>query len=379
MRREGPSRADLLLAGVLTVFGVVSVLATGPGPGTGIEHDAGALAVAFGLLSTAPIALRRRSPFGVLLATGVGIVLASAWGYPVAAAGLGTVLATTSAAYVTSRRGAVVAGATSVVVVAGATGLAFGGEDGAVVQLTTTVVVIVLATVVGDVLRTLRDRNVELETLRDAAAREAVAQDRVRIARDVHDVVGHVLAGITLQARAGRRLVDRDPARTADVLRVIDELATGALGDTREAVGRIRDPAPSFEPDHQPRLRDLDGLVERLQTGDLTVELRRQPDLGHVPAAVQSSAYRIAQEALSNVVKHARPGTAVVTVGRAGGVLELEVHDDGHRAPADDGRGHGLHGMRERAALSGGSLAAGPDAAGGWTVSARLPVEGWRA
>lgn len=379
MRRKGPSRADVLLAGVLTVFGLVSVLATGPGPGTGIEHDADALAVAFGVLSTAPIALRRRSPFGVLLTTGAGIVLASAWGYPVAAAGLGTVLATTSAAYLTSRRGAVLAGGTSVVVVAGATSLAFGGQEDALVQMTTTVVVIVLATVVGDVLRALRDRNRELEMLRDAAAREAVAQDRVRIARDVHDVVGHVLAGITLQARAGRRLVDRDPARTADVLRVIDELATRALADTREAVGRIRDPDPYFEPNRQPRLRDLDELVERLQTGDLTVQLRRQPDLGRVPAAVQSSAYRIAQEALSNVVKHARPGTAVVTVARTGGVLELEVHDDGHRAPADDGRGHGLRGMRERAALSGGSLAAGPDPAGGWTVSARLPVEEWRA
>lgn len=379
MRWVRPTRTDLISAGVVTAFGVVSVLATSPGPGTGIVRDADALGVALGVMSTAPIALRRWSPFGVLLVTGAGIVLASAWGYSVAAAGLGPILATTSAAYLSDRRGAITAGATIAMIVFGATALAFRGQSGGLVELTTTLAIVVLATVVGDVLRTLRERNRELEALRDAAAREAVAQDRIRIARDVHDVVGHVLAGITLQARAGRRLLDRDPERTADILRLIDELATQALGDTREAVGRIRDSDPQSELLRQPQLRDLDELVARLQGGDLKVQLRREGDASHVPAAVQASVYRIAQEALSNVVKHARPATAVVRLAAADGVLELDVRDDGRRAPADDGRGHGVRGMRERAALAGGSFTAGPDPDGGWTVSARLPVDTWPA
>jgi signal transduction histidine kinase len=247
------------------------------------------------------------------------------------------------------------------------------------VQLFTTLVLAVLATVIGDVLRTLNERNRELEALREVEAREAVAQDRVRIAREVHDVVGHALAGITLQARAGRRLVDRDAQRTGEALRQIDELATRALGETREAIGRIRGDGQPAELRPQPRLDDLDELVARLQEDDLRVSLRREGDTSAVPATVQASAFRILQEALSNVVKHARPASAVVTVAATDGALELDVHDDGRRAPRDDGGGHGVRGMRERAASCGGSLEAGPDPGGGWRVHARLPVPRWSA
>jgi signal transduction histidine kinase len=242
------------------------------------------------------------------------------------------------------------------------------------VQLVTTLVIAVLATVIGDVLRTLRDRNRELEALRAIEAREAVTQDRIRIARDLHDVVGHALAGIALQARAGRRLVERDPGRTAEALREIDDLATRALSDTREAIGLIRAPGDAAELRPQPRLEDLDELVARLQEDDLQVRLRRVGDPGRVPAVVQASAYRIVQEALSNVVKHARPASAVVTVAVEDRTLQLDVRDDGRRFPADDGRGHGLSGMRERAAQFGGSVDAGRDPAGGWRVHAQLPL-----
>ena len=207
-----PTRADLLLAGVVTLFGVLSVALTSPASGTGVDHEPDALAVAFAVLATAPIALRRAAPLPVVLATAAGILLPALFGYAVAASGLGPVFATTSAAYLTDRRGALLAGATFAVAGVASTAVALHGEPGAGVQLITVFVLAVLATIIGDVLRTLRERNRELEALRGVETREAVAQDRVRIARDLHDVVGHALAGIALQARAGRRLVERDPA-----------------------------------------------------------------------------------------------------------------------------------------------------------------------
>jgi signal transduction histidine kinase len=374
MRWIRPTRGDLLLAAVVTAFGVLSVLVTSPAEGTGVDRDADLLAVGFGLLSTAPIAFRRSAPFPVLLLTVSGVLLASAFGYPVAASGLGPVFATTSMAYLTDRRGAIVAGVTFAIVVLISTELALHGEPGAGLQLFTTLVIAVLATIIGDVLRTLHERNRELEALREVEAREAVAQDRVRIARDLHDVVGHALAGIALQARAGRRLVSRDPERAAEALREIDELASRALRETRETIGLIRSPGAPAELSPQPRLDDLDELVARLQEEDLRVRLQLAGDASRVPVVVQASAYRIVQEALSNVVKHARPASAVVTVAVEDGALDLDVRDDGHRLPADDGQGHGLRGMRERAAQYGGSVDAGPDPAGGWRVHARLPL-----
>jgi signal transduction histidine kinase len=159
-------------------------------------------------------------------------------------------------------------------------------------------------------------------------------------------------------------------------LQDIEELAARALGETRETIGLIRAPGQPAELRPQPRLEDLDELVSHLQEDDLRVTLHREGDPARVPAVVQASAYRIVQEALSNVVKHARPASAVVTVLVDDGAVELDVHDDGRRLPADDGRGHGLRGMRERAAQFGGSVDAGPDPAGGWRVHARLLLGG---
>jgi signal transduction histidine kinase len=375
-----PTRGDLLLALVATVFGVATVLAAGPSEGTGVTRDADALGILLGIAASAPIALRRAAPFPVLVVTAAAVVWASARGSAIAAAGLGPALAATSAAYLTDRRGTIVATVVFAASSVAATHLALDGDPGERVQIATGLVVSVLAPLIGDVLRTLHQRNRELEALREVEAREAVAQDRVRIARDVHDVVGHALAGIALQARAGRRLVERDPERTAEALRQIDELATRALGETREAIGAIRGAEQPAELRPQPGLDDLDELVARLDEDDqLTVALRREGDAGAVPATVQASAFRIVQEALSNVVKHARPAHAVVTVAATDGALEVDVRDDGRRAPLDDGRGHGLRGMRERAAQCGGSLDAGPDPGGGWRVHARLPVGRWTA
>jgi signal transduction histidine kinase len=381
MSRVAPTRGDLVLAGLVTVAGVLSVIGTEPAEATGVTRDSDALAVLIGILATAPIAWRRAAPFAVLVATTAGFMLAAARGYAVAAGGVGPIIAVASVAYFTDRRGAIVGGAGLAIAAVVGTELAFRGESGEGVQVAAAFFIAVLATVIGDLLRTrdaavreLEARNRELDALREVEAREAVAQDRVRIARDVHDVVGHALAGIALQARAGLRLVRRDADRTETALGEIDALATRALAETREAVGLIRGDGEGAQLRPQPRLDDLDELVARLQDDELRVELRREGDATGVPGVLQASAYRIVQEALSNVVKHARPATAVVTVAVADDALRLEVRDDGRRAPADDGRGHGLGGMRDRAAQCGGTLEAGPGPDGGWLVRARLPV-----
>jgi signal transduction histidine kinase len=220
-----------------------------------------------------------------------------------------------------------------------------------------------LALWIGDLLREARESTRRLSQL-------AVAQDRMRIAREVHDVVGHSLVGIALQARAASRRLERDPVKAAAAIEEIDRLATSALADTRRAVGVIR--AGEAETAPQPTLDQLDALVARLEAPDMHVRLERKADVG-VPVLVQSTAFRIVQEALSNVVKHARPATAVVSVRLAGDALAVEVRDDG-AARAANGGGHGLQGMRERAELCGGTLEAGPAPEGGWLVRARLPI-----
>jgi signal transduction histidine kinase len=214
----------------------------------------------------------------------------------------------------------------------------------------------VLALLVGDLLREMRAQERRLAEL-------AVSEDRMRIAREVHDAVGHSLAGITLQARAGRRR----PERAARSLEDIDTLATSALAETRQAIGAIRDPEPLPEP----RLDRLAELARAVEGPD--VHVRVEVEARDVPPAVQATAYRIVQESLSNVAKHARPATAVVSVRQHDGVLDVEVSDDGARTHTPNG-GHGLQGMRERAELCGGTLEAGPAPAGGWVVRASLPV-----
>jgi len=374
MNAPRATRADLAVAVVLTAFGVVSVLTTGPAPGNGVERDPDALAAGLAVLSTAPLVLRRAAPFAVLLVTSAALVTLSARGSALAASGLGPILAAASAAYLTDRRGAIASGAVLVAVLVLSTVLAVADDPGYLASLTAALVIGALATLVGDTFRTLHERNRELERLRSAEARAAVAQERVRIARDLHDIVGHALAGITLQARAGRRWVARDARRAETALGEIDELATRALQETREAIGHLGGDAAA---DPTPGLDDLPALVGRLQHDDLHVDLRAAGvDAAAVPPLVQASAYRIVQEALSNVIKHARPATAVVTVATSPTALRLDVHDDGRRRPSGDGRGHGLRGMRERAAQCGGTLEAGPDPAGGWRVAASLPIAG---
>jgi len=220
-------------------------------------------------------------------------------------------------------------------------------------------------------------RTAELERDRQEQARLAVAAERTRIARELHDVVSHAIAVTVLQARGGRRMLDLDANAVREAFTVIEHTNAQALGDMRRLLSVLRDdhPAPASEP--QPSLASLDVLLDQVRAAGLTIELETTGDPADTPPGIGLSAYRIVQEALTNVLKHA-PG-AEVTVGVRCGQddIEIMVSDDGAgmstAVPASGG--HGLIGMRERAAVAGGDFEAGPLSAHGFRVRARLPYE----
>jgi signal transduction histidine kinase len=225
----------------------------------------------------------------------------------------------------------------------------------------------------------LQERAARLERDRAEDARRAVASERARIARELHDVVAHHVSMMVVQAEAGP--VAADPARAAGAFEAIAATGRQALVEMRRLLGVLRgdgdQPAPSLAP--QPGLAEVPSLVEQVGRAGLRVELVVEGALAPLPAGVDLSAYRIVQEALTNAVKHAGPGRARVLVRYGEDDLRLRVVDEGRAGgPATAGgrAGVGLVGMRERVHLFGGELHAGPGPDGGFTVDARLPIRG---
>jgi signal transduction histidine kinase len=233
----------------------------------------------------------------------------------------------------------------------------------------------------GRALRTARVRTRELEVLaaqleyeREERARLAVAEERARIARELHDVVAHGVSTMVVQAEAGETLLERSPDQARDSLRAIQATGRDALVEMRRLLGLLRrgDAAPALAP--QPGLAELGRLAEQVTQAGLPVELDVIGEPRAVPPGLDLSAYRIVQEALTNALTHAGPARARVTVRYGARELELEIADDG-RGDAGGSGGHGLTGMRERVRLYGGELQSGRGAGGGFVVRARLPLE----
>jgi signal transduction histidine kinase len=223
----------------------------------------------------------------------------------------------------------------------------------------------------------LEQRAVALEREREQRERVAVAEERRRIARDLHDVVAHGVGVMTVQAGAARLLLDDDPGRARAPLLAVEQTGRQALGELRRLLGILRadEPEPALRP--QPGLADLEELVAQARDAGLPVELVIEGAPAPLPAGVDLAAYRIVQEGLTNTRKHAGPARACVAVRYAPEALELEISDDG-RAGANGDGGHGLVGMRERVALYGGRLDAGPRPEGGFSIHARLPLQAAR-
>jgi signal transduction histidine kinase len=235
--------------------------------------------------------------------------------------------------------------------------------------------ILVSAWVLAAVLRDRSDRADRLVVERDERAREAVVQERARIARELHDVVAHAVSVIAVQSGSLRRRLRHERPEDAEELRVIEETARQALGEMRRMLGLLRTDDDGLALAPQPGLDQVDRLVEQVRDTGLAVEVAVEGEPRQLPPGVDLAAYRIVQEALTNVLKHAGPARARVALRYGDRELGLEITDDGSGTSANgDGGGHGLVGMRERAALYGGSVEARPAPAGGFRVRARLPT-----
>jgi signal transduction histidine kinase len=226
----------------------------------------------------------------------------------------------------------------------------------------------------------LEERTAELEQARDELARRAVAEERLRLARELHDVVAHSMSVIAVQSGVGAHVAESRPEEVGKALAAIEATSRATLEELRRLLGVLRQDSESqasLAP--VPGLADLEGLLGEVAKAGLAVRLRVEGTPSPLPAGVDLSAYRIVQEALTNVVKHAGPAQAQVTIGYRDRDVTVEVTDDGRgaAAPAGDGRGgtgHGLVGMRERVAAFGGDLETGPRPGGGFRVAARLSL-----
>ncbi|WP_411110678.1 sensor histidine kinase [Streptomyces sp. c-19] len=222
------------------------------------------------------------------------------------------------------------------------------------------------------------ERRRHAAALRDRAAERAVIAERLRIARELHDMVAHSIGVIAIQAGVGRRVIDTQPAEARNSLAAIEETSRDTLAGLRRMLGALReaDPGDGGSPlGPAPVLADLDGLAERTRDAGVRVRIDWRGERRPLPAEIELSAYRIVQEALTNVVRHSGADACRVTVERRADDLSIEITDEGHGPAGLPGAaGYGLTGMRERAALLHGEFTAGPRAEGGFRVAARLPV-----
>jgi signal transduction histidine kinase len=397
LRRFNPTVADGLLGLFLFVIALPQLLIASPVERTlGYDfRDASWLGVLLLLVETVPLTWRRRAPVLVLAASTAASLVLLVSGFRPTAADVALFVGVYTVAGRTSLRTAVI------------TGLCFAVALGAIyvianlkypqdsTQLAQGYVVgyatFTFAWFLGVLQRNRREHTAKLEALnaqlaeeRESRARWAVAEERGRIARELHDVVAHSVSVMVVQAGAARRIAKVDPEQAHDAISAIESTGRQALAEMRRLVGVLRrgDEPTSLDP--QPQLADVGALVEQTREAGLPVALEVEGAPRPLPAGVDLSAYRIVQEALTNIRKHAGPASARVRVRYDPRSLEVEVVDDGRGAAwrdgapaggADGNGGHGLIGMRERVALFGGQLEVGPQPAGGFRVAARLPLE----
>jgi signal transduction histidine kinase len=229
----------------------------------------------------------------------------------------------------------------------------------------------------GDAVRGLEERSRRLERERELVTQVAIAEEQARIARELHDIVAHSVSIMVVQAGAARRLISGSPERAAEALRTVEVSGREALTELRQLLGVLSEESQEAALAPQPGLAQLDVLVERLRQTGFAVELRREGTPQPLQPGLELTAYRVIQEALTNALKHASGAPTRVLVRFGDGRLDLEVRNArGQGAPMADGAGRGLVGMRQRVAVHGGELEAGPLPDGGFSVRARLPLAG---
>jgi signal transduction histidine kinase len=224
-------------------------------------------------------------------------------------------------------------------------------------------------------LEALEERTQALEATRAEEAKRAVSDERLHIAQELHDVLAHTLSVIAVQAGTGAHVIDRNPAEAKRALDNIAETSRASLAELRQLLGVLREDGATKSYVPAPRLADLDRLAGEVTAAGVPVQMTIEGSPGELTPGVELTAYRIVQEALTNVMKHAGPATAQVRLSFSPGGLEIDVTDNGRGLAARNGNshGHGLIGMQERVAMYGGTLHAAGAPGGGFRVSATLP------
>jgi signal transduction histidine kinase len=337
------------------------------------------------LLQTLPLAVRRAWPMGVLVVISLAVGTHSALGYQIVQAGtFSSLIALYGAASLTDNRRALLAAAISATAVAAffATNRQAWGLPNVASTAATWAVAWLAGTFVrirGEQADAAGARAASLEREQEARAREAVADERARMARELHDIVGHALNVVVIQAAGARRVFDGKPDVARDALASIESTGREALSEMERMLGVLR-AADTHDgaTGPQPGLAQVDGLAAHVSEAGIPVQVIVEGERQEVPASVDLSAYRIVQEALTNCLKHSGASLATVMVRYRPEALEVEVVDNGRGASAQrataqtGGRGH--VGMRERVAVFGGEITMGQaPSTGGYAVRARLP------
>jgi signal transduction histidine kinase len=380
-----PVAADWLLTAVVTLAALGQRFGM-PEDGTRVRSTA--LGVLFAVAGSVPVAWRRRFPLAVLAVTELVVLVELALGFDrvgeAGGVGPGVIVALYTVA--TSCPWPVSAWAAAVVVVLNTAvllALRLFAEGAQTQDPVPALLLLGGSWLVGDNVRTrraytaeLEERAARLEREREEKAVRAVAEERARISRELHDVVAHHVSVIAVQAGAAAEEATTDPAREA--LGHIQHTSRQVLAELRSMLEVLSsdEAGPGLAP--QPSLGEVDQLVDQSRTAGLPVELVIAGKRRELPAIVDLAAYRIVQEALTNIRTHAGPAHARVELRYTDDALALEVTDDGHAAgqAGNGGGGRGLVGMRERVALVGGRLEAGPRPGGGFRVAAVLPLDG---
>jgi signal transduction histidine kinase len=379
LRTAGPVVLDGLLAAVMAAAGFALLASALPfDPGSPLAWAAYLLVAAH----TLPIAVRRRYPLPTLvwgLLTGAAF---AALGLNLVALSFSILIYVYTAAARCPRRVSLagLAAAEAMLLVVWLVDPGTVGDGGTVAV---DGAIMAAAWWLGDGARrrqeaivAAQERAAELEAAREELARRAVTEERLRIARELHDVVAHSMSIIAVQSGVGVHVLDSQPEEARKALAAVEATSRQALVEMRRLLGVLRadtEPRGSLTP--APGLADVEALAAEVARAGVRVEVRVEGTPAELPAGLELSAYRIVQEALTNVVRHAGPATARVAVRHAPDRVAVEVVDDGRGGDPGGGRGgHGIAGMRERAALYGGTLEAGPRPGGGFRVAATLPV-----